>query len=427
MKLFNRYSFINLLASIAIFVVASVAFYFSLRFVLINQIDQDLKIEEDEITAFVQKYKRLPESFSVSDQVILFLQTGTLSKRGFTTLEMTDGGKKINENYRRLSFGIRVDEKLYEAQVSKSLKGTDNLLKSILWVSVSTILLILVVAAVINRFLLKNLWKPFYQSINALKNFRISNEQPLSLPATDIDEFALLNKALKGITYNARLEYLALKTFSENASHEFQTPIAIIRSKLDLLIQDEQLSLHQADALQSAFNAIEKLSRLNQSLLLLAKIENNQYEEVEVVDLKQEIEQKVQDFHELWQSQSMQIHTSLGDVSIKMNKELLDILLNNLVSNATHHNYTGGSVSISLSANCLVISNTSRTPALEEKKLFQRFYKPGQGSSHNGLGLSLIKQIADVSDFGLNYIYTRNEHSFTIDWTKSSLAKGGVS
>src|SRR4051812_47089111 len=104
MKLFARYSLVTLLANITIFIVASVAFYFSLRFVLVRQIDQDLVIEEDEITAYVQKHDRLPESFSLSDQVIVFTKTTTPEGRGFKTVEMHDREDNRMEAFRRLSF-----------------------------------------------------------------------------------------------------------------------------------------------------------------------------------------------------------------------------------------------------------------------------------------------------------------------------------
>jgi signal transduction histidine kinase len=416
MKLFSRYSRVILLANITIFLVASVAFYFSLRFVLVKQIDDDLVIEEDEITAYVGKYNRLPESFSFSDQVISFSKNAGKTDRHFKIVEMRDLQDNSSEPFRQLTFGIKAGDQQYKVDVSKSLEGTNNLLRSILTISISTILLILLVSAFINRVLLKRLWKPFYQSLNAVKNFRVSKTEQVSLPETRIEEFALLNSTLQKVTDNSRLEYISLKTFSENASHEIQTPIAIIRSKLDLLIQDEQLSKQQSDILESAYNAIEKLARLNQSLLLLAKIENRQYEDVELVDMKRKIEEKIQDFKELWQSRSIQVNPSLENASTRMNKELADILLNNMLANATSHNYDGGTVSILLAKDQLTITNTSRQPELEGKKMFGRFYKPGFGSSNTGLGLSIIKQIAESSVLDLRYAFAANEHTFIISW-----------
>lgn len=417
MRLFTRYNRINLFANIAIFLVASAAFYFSIRYVLVRQIDEDLEIEEDEITAYVQEHRRLPESFSVSDQVINFTIAPRAVARNFSTVQLLDKEDNKEEAYRRLVFGIRTADQTYQATVAKSLEGTDHLLRSILRVSIGTILIILLVSALINRVLLKNLWKPFYTSLQAVQNFLPSKPTTLSLPPTKIEEFNAMNETLEKMTQSSRLEYLTLKTFSENASHEIQTPIAIIRSKLDLLIQDEGLTEGQSKTVQSAYNAVEKLTRLNGALLLLAKIENKQFAEVEKFDVKEKLETKLRDFQELWQAKSLQIKTNLQPALISMNGELADILLNNLLSNAANHNYNSGVISISLSPDKLSISNTSTEAQLNQQQLFQRFYKPSQRSAHNGLGLSIIKQICEASGFKIVYDYDQAMHCFTVFFT----------
>lgn len=428
MKLFTRYSLVNLVANIAIFVVASIAFYFSIHYVLVHQIDEDLQIEEDEITAFVKEHNHLPESFSVSDQVITFVPEKAPVQRHFTTAKLAgaeEGGAA--EKYRSLVFDISTQGQNFQVTVSKSLEGTDNLLHSILLVSISTILLILLVSALLNRFLLKTLWQPFYTALQAVKNVRVSRDQPLSLPVTKIDEFTFLNNTLESITKESRLEYLSLKTFTENAAHEIQTPIAIIRSKLDLLIQDEHLTQKQSTTVQGAYNAVEKLSRLNGSLLLLAKIENNQFEEREDISMKEKLEEKLQDFQELWQVKSISVDISLHPAFVRMNRELADILLNNLLSNATNHNEPGGHISLALDAEKLIVRNSSPGAALEEGKLFQRFYKSSTGSPSNGLGLSIIKQIADVSLLNLHYRFSNQEHGFTVVWPQEAKPRDGKS
>ena len=415
MKLFTRYSRITLLANIAVFLLATVAFYFSIRYVLVHVIDEDLEIEEDEIHAYVNEHNRLPESFSVSDQVIKFHAAQQPVKRKFSTIVLVEN-EKNKENYRRLQFAIVADGQTYVADVAKSLEGTNHLLRSILTVSISTVLLILLVAAVVNRVLLKKLWQPFYESLSAVQGFRPSKDKPLLLAPTSIDEFNLMNGTIEGMAKTSRLEYLSLKTFSENASHEIQTPIAIIRSKLDLLIQDEGLTENQSRTLQSAYNAVEKLSRLNSSLLLLAKIENNQFEESEPIDLKEKLEEKLQDFQELWQAKCIIVNVSLQEAVVSMNKELADVLLNNLLSNAINHNYQGGKISIRLSNIDLTLCNTSHEEELEAGKMFQRFYKTSSEKKSNGLGLSILKQIADVSSLKLNYAFQKGEHCFTVSW-----------
>lgn len=414
MKLFTRYTLVNLAVNGLIFIAASVAFYFSLRYVLVHQIDEDLEIEEAEIIAYNQKHNRLPESFSGSDQVVYFQPAANKVLRYFSKVEMIEAGENKLETYRRLTFSLVAAGQTYRAEVSKSLDSTNNLLRSILTVSVLTILAILSVSALLNRYLLKRLWRPFYASLRAIKNFRISRNEGLSLPHTSTEEFAFMNQSLIQLTQSSRNEYVALKTFSENASHEIQTPIAIIRSKLDLLLQEETVSGKGSKTLQAAFSALERLSRLNKSLLLLAKIENNQFGEVQAVNMALRLNEKLADFSELWASKNITVDADVKEAMVQMNKELSDVLLNNLLANATVHNLANGKIELRLSGGQLTVRNTGQKHSLDVGRLFQRFYKPSASGGHNGLGLSIVKQICEASGFGLSYDYQNNLHQFTV-------------
>ena len=417
MKLFAKYNRINLLATIIIFLLASTTFYIAIKYILIGQIDDDLTIEEREIKTYIKEHNILPEPIPVKDQKITYsLSNELLEKRKFRTVPAYDPQDKEKNSYRVLQFGVGANGKNYVATVAKSLEGTDALINSILLITSTTILLILIVSLIINRVLLKRLWKPFYYTLHTIRNFRVDKKQRLDFPFTSIDEFAFMNQTLEKATNQAQQDYLVLKEFTENASHEMQTPLSIIRSKLDLLIQEENLSEEQSKTVQSTYQAIEKLSRLNYSLLLLAKIENNQFAETSSLNLKLKIEEKINAFHELWQSQNITVDTCLDDTTIKMNNELADILLNNLLSNATRHNVPGGNIKIEIRNKSLRISNSGAQKELDPRRLYSRFYKQDGGHGQYGLGLSIIKQLRDVSGFEIDYSFTPGQHLFIISW-----------
>lgn len=417
MKLFTKYTRVNLLATIVIFLLASATFYIAIRYILINQVDQDLKIEQHEIETYVKEHNVLPEPIPVKDQKITYIRSKELlGKRKFTTIAGFDKDDKKKNSYRTLQFDLLAHGEMYRVTVAKSLQATDDLIASILLISSITILAMLVVSMVINRVLLKRLWKPFYDTLNLIKKFKLDKKEALNFSSNGVEEFAFMNETLQKATRQAQQDYLLLKEFTENASHEMQTPLAIIRSKLDLLIQ-ENLSEKQTKTLQPAYEAIEKLSRLTQSLLLLAKIENNQFAATSLVDLKRKIEQKIDAFNELWQNQKLVVSTSLEPVCVNMNNELADVLLNNLFSNATRYNVADGFIRVNLSEKQLTVANSSLQNKLDERRLFSRFYKPSEGKGHNGLGLSIIKQICDVSAFRIHYSFAEQQHAFTIDWS----------
>jgi signal transduction histidine kinase len=415
MKLFTRYARINLLSTLLIFGLASAAFFFSLQYVLIEDVDDDLEIEQHEIELSVARNSRLPEVLPVKDQQISYRPVAAgAEKRKFSTIYLKDEEDDDNDRWRQLVFHVRVNEQWYEATVLKSLEATYAITRSILIIAGCTILLMLIVTLLINRLVFRRLWKPFYHTVETLKNFKLGQHQTIGFAASDVDEFHLLNATLEQSINKAEQDYQLLKEFTENASHEMQTPMAIIRSKLDLLVQDEQLSRLQSEAVQSANDAIQRMARLNQSLLLLSKIENHQFNQIIPVDIKARVEDKIAQFQELWQNKEITTSVTATAVTLPMNSELADILLNNLFSNAVRHTPAGGQLLVNLDTTQLVLRNTAAGGGLDESRLFNRFYKGGQSSDQHGLGLSIVKQICDVSGFRITYQYVSSLHQFTI-------------
>ena len=417
MKLFTKYKRLNLLATVIIFLVTSVVFYYFILATLINQVDDDLVIEMKEVQAYVKEYDNLPKVIPVRHLVISYTQVSQPFKEIlFRTFEANDSSEKDKDNFRNLDFGIRANGKEYKVSVMKPLETTENLLWYILIIVLSSIVVILAASYIINSIVLKKIWAPFFDTLNKLKHFSVGKNEPLHLQQTNTQEFSLLNQTLEMTTNKAQQDYFVLKEFTENASHEMQTPLAIIQSKLDLLIQDERLSETQSIVAQSIYESIQKLSRLNQSLLLLAKIGNKQFEEIATINLTEKIQKKIEAFQELWLNENITVTVALKNISVKMNKDLADILLNNLLSNAIKHNYPGGNIHIELKETGLTVANTSRQGALDDNRLYSKFYTEKKGAGNNGLGLSIVKHISDVSGFSITYSFRNHLHSFTANW-----------
>lgn len=412
MKLFARYFRVNLLATLVISILASIAFYFLLWFVMLSQVDQDLHIEQKEIETYVARYDRLPEPIDVKDQKISFEETRSLRDHPvFSTIRIP--AHEHMEEFRQISFTLPVDNRKFEFKVSKSLRGTRHMNRSIIMISILTIMVILLVNILINRWQIRQLWLPFYSTLSQLQLFKLGSTKP-KFTDSKIEEFTRLNHTLDQFISRAEREYTLLKEFTENASHELQTPLAITRSALDVLIQDENLLNTQGKTLQSAYHAIQKMSRLNQSLLLLAKIENQQFVAEGPIDFKKTLEDKLNDWQELWQAKSLSVALSLAPAHVVMNEQLADILLDNLLSNIARHTPEKGSIAIKLNEHALMIANSADGGPLPEDRLFVRFSKGGQPTDHHGLGLSIVKQIADVSALKTTYAFKAGTHIFTI-------------
>ncbi len=419
MKLFTTYSRINLLSTLVIFLLASVAFSFLLRYVIINGIDEDLRIEKNEVLSYIGKYHSLPPPVEVHDQYTQYQLVNNLPAGSHHIYTKKNHHKKGEDDdwERIIAFGATVNSNSYWITVSKSLEGTDELIQSIILITIGTIVLILAATFFINRLVLRKLWQPFYNSLHIIQNFKLSNNKTILFPTTKIDEFKLLNQTLSASVNKAQQDYFSLKEFTENASHELQTPLAVVRSKLDLLIQSEALTEPQSKAIQASYEAINNMKRLNESLLLLTKIENRQFAEQTSINIDTLIKNKVVQFEEQWQSLGLEIMAKTNPAVITGNMQLIDILLNNLFSNATRHNVANGFIHLQSEAAQFTISNSGETKALDGQQVFNRFYKSNPFTGKHGLGLSIVKQICEVSNYSCSYRFVApNVHTLMVDW-----------
>jgi signal transduction histidine kinase len=204
-----------------------------------------------------------------------------------------------------------------------------------------------------------------------------------------------------------------MKQFTENASHEMMTPLAVVTTKLDTLIQDETLSAEQLAQITDIYSSINKSSRLNQSLLLLAKLENKLITDDEKIDLEVILREKMLQFQELVQAKELSLSCDLKPSQTIASKYLIDILLNNLFSNAIRHNNNGGNIIIELNGDLLLIKNTGADHALNGQLIFDRFRK-GKESQGTGLGLTLVKNICQHYGYRIQYQYDSPWHTFML-------------
>jgi signal transduction histidine kinase len=418
MKLFTKYNRINVASTVIIFLLGCLAFSLLIRYVILKQVDEDLKIEKNEIINYINKYKSLPAVVEVHDQYTTYRQIPAQQTSGtkIFTHNAYDAIEHNKELQRTIEFDIQSSNNWYEVCVSKSLEATNNLIQTIVIITVILVLLVLAATFIINRIVLRKLWRPFYNTLEKTQRFDLNSGQKLNFDITRIDEFNYLNTTLADTFSKAQNEYKTLKEFTENASHEMQTPLAVIQSKLDLLIQNEKLSETEGHAIQGAYNALQSLSRLNQSLLLLAKIENKQFSEQTSIDLKALLQNKSQQFSELWNNKGLTVQTDLCEKNITGNIYLVEILVNNLLSNATKHNIPGGKITIALN-NALQITNTGIQQELDKNKMYKRFVKQNNSNENQGLGLSIIRQICITSGYVCRYEFKdANLHSFIINF-----------
>ena len=406
---------------LGIFILSGILYYTLIRYVLIHELDEALSDYKHKIGAYVSEHHKLPEKCYMDETLIDFYLADKKIPKRYYLIERLDPSENTTHKYRQLEYSIKIDHQNYYITIAKELEGTKMVTRSILFTTLGLILLIIIISVLVNLILLKRLWRPFYNTMNHLEDFKIDKEGDIHFEETDIDEFALLNKNLEQSIKRARNDYRSLKEFTENAAHEMQTPVSIIRSKLDLLIQGETLSEKQTQAIISAYAGVKRLKKLNQSLLLLAKIENKQFYEQTTIHLDEKVLMKIEQFKEIWKAMDFVINKDIRATIIKANDALMEVLLNNLFSNAANHNTAAGTINIRLIDGILTIANTGKPSAMNAGEMFKRFNKGDQSSHSNGLGLSIIKETCTQSDIDLTYFFKDGLHQFELDFNKIKL------
>lgn len=307
----------------------------------------------------------------------------------------------VNGSYYRIQ---SVD---YVTHAKQILSGIEA---SIAWKWGLILGLIGLTASIVSRIILG----PFKKTLKAIGQFNIKQKESLELPVTNTREFAELNRFLQQMSEKAKEDYSSLKEFSENASHELQTPVAVMRGKLELLSEFD-IRNEQAVLINDVQQSLEKLSRINHSLILLARLENHEFEAGEPIRFCRSINDAVAGYQELIEMKGLNLTKKVEkQVWVKLNPSLADLLLNNLISNAIRHNSGEGLITVTLNRGSLKISNTGPTPENGTEEYFDRFKKGNQCSQSIGIGLAIVKQICELNQFPIQYTFENGWHTIQI-------------
>ncbi len=318
--------------------------------------------------------------------------------------------------FRQLTQVIHVNDRNYELILRKSIIEKDDLVNNIIHVMLAAFGGLLLFVLLSNWLISKSVWKPFYRSLGEIQKLQLNKLETIVFERTTTHEFNQLNAALGSMTTRIHRDYTSIKELTEDAAHEMQTPLAIAQSKLELLLQDDTLSETQQNSILASYEELQRLSRLNHNLLLLAKIENQQYPVTVQPDLCAVVEKYLLLFEELVKEKELQIRKEMATTAPwPLHPALADILVSNLLGNAIKYNYTRGNITIRITTDTLTVSNTSHLPEIPSNVLFQRFKKHNSNyTNSNGLGLAIIKKMADSYGFSVQYAYTNGEHSFRV-------------
>ncbi len=414
MRLLEKAGRYHLYFSILIFLVGCILILIALRYIITVETDENLRDAksylQEQLSGINSDHTviKLLDNIVEVDRIAFY----TEAERFSDTL-IWDPLEKEFDPYRKFVFNDSIGGIPYSISVNRSKLDNEELATTMILTMMALLALFLLFINVFNRYLSLRIWRPFYQTINEIRAFNFNKASVLTPPSTDIDEFAILHKAISEMTTRAVRDYQSLRQFTENASHEIQTPLAIIRSKIELLIQREHFSKEERKYIQDIQESATRLSKLNESLLLLTRIENRQFNQAVEVDIRQLVEKKIKQFEPFLSSMNIDINKRLKDVVVSIDPSLAEILLNNLLGNAIKHNVQSGRIEILLDDGRLRIRNTGKI-LIQPDRIFERFKKDDASASSLGLGLAIVEQICMVYGYEISYEYNDPWHELTV-------------
>lgn len=418
LRAFTLYALIILVISIPVYVIV-------VDYIWTNELD-----EHNWLTLQHTKEQLSAREFSSDEIKIIDHIWGTLQP-GVTVSRVTDNRalqdsiyeitrpnkydpRDKEDRFRGLISFVEINGEPYQLSIETNVEESNETFWAIAILTSFFFLLLVVGFILLNRNIAKKAWSSFYQTLHSLRLFKLGRDNKLDLPDTDIKEFQELHHSLDQLVKNNVDTYHQQKSFTENASHELQTPLALLRSKLDLLLQEEHLSPEISEIVGGIEAPLSRMSRINKNLLLLAKVENNQYEEKEELDVKTYLESSIHLFEDYLNDKQLTLTTHIsGPVIVTGNSFLLETLLHNFISNAIRHTTNEGQIDVKLVERQLSFSNSGNAP-LNANQIFKRFSTAGQTRVSSGLGLAIIKEIADSYRWQLDYRFQDGSHTFTL-------------
>ena len=321
------------------------------------------------------------------------------------------------EPYRKLVIAETIKDTCYRFEIMDVFIESNDMYSGVLTI-MSRLFIGLSLVLLLGSFLISRwLFKPFQTLMERISAFNLRGQDTINFPITSTKEFNELNGFIDTMTSKVRKDYLALKEFTENASHELQTPISVAKGKLELLQESPNLQPKDLQLLDAAQRSLTRLSKMGQALSLLTKIENKEFQTEEIIDISETVEQNLCTFRELASMRNLEIKSQIKKgIKINLNADLADIMVANLLKNAIQHNQEDGWIEVLLSERQLRVLNSGQAPKVDPNTLFERFRKNNQSGASLGLGLAIIKKIGQVNNFEVEYAFKEGIHILSVNF-----------
>ncbi|MGQ1910704.1 type IX secretion system histidine kinase PorY [Marinifilum sp. RC60d5] len=412
MKLLSKINRTYFKYGIFIFLIADVVIILMSNYILKDEMDQQLKLETEVIAETIAREGNFHSAYPTDiAKEILYSEIGIESSKDTLIYE-------ANEDellpYREFTAYKTINGKHYKIITRQMLMEFDDIF-SLYTALISTVLgLIFVLVLLFTHKMNAILWETFNKNVDLLKNYSFRSNEKLQLNTTGIDEFDDLNQVVTNMSNRLEKDYHASKEFSANAAHELQTPLAIIRNKCENLFSEKDLKIETIQSIREIYLSADRLSGITKALLLLAKIDHGQFNETEEVSLHQLIKLRIENLEDILYDRNLIVDINAPqDCLVKMDMRLANLLIQNITTNAINYSPSSKIIEIKITQNQFSISNFGESPIKNPESIFNRFYKESESSKSTGIGLALVKKIADHYGMTIHYSFKNFKHLFT--------------
>lgn len=422
MKLLNHTSKYLAILLLPLITIWAVIFYYAMLDEIYDSLDDGL---ENQKILLLQRLPTHPEILDHNDLDLWNHAITPISKSHYERFEeryadtlMYMLNEQDFEPVRIYESKMAYNNAYYKVKFITSMVEEDDLIQDLITYLIVLYALLMITIVILNNLMLKKIWQPFQSLMAQLRTFRIEKNHQIQTMDTTIEEFKLLNTSVTTLINQSRARYLEQQHFIEDAAHELQTPLAISINKLELFLENTNLSVGEVKTMAAILDNLGRLTRLNKSLLLLSKIENRQFVDTEVIDFNLLITSIINDFEDLASHKNITLHLkAVSILTFQMNKDLAVILLTNLIKNAIVHGQQNNTVTIEIKDKNIAVCNFGIGEALDPHTVFLRFKKVSTDKKSTGLGLAIAKSISEK--YGINLQYAYNEqHGFYLHFTK---------
>jgi len=410
MKLITKTSLNFISVCTVFFLLGSIVMYFSVKNIVQNNLKSNLLQQKENFISSLEK-----QSIHDLKSDFVFISKINESKE----FSFTDTVLIINNQYvlfKNIQFSCLEEGLNYRVNILQSQSQSDILIMKLVIVNIGLAMLFFLIVFYINRHSVRSALKVFYSTINKLEGFQLNKPTPLKLDNAEVYEIKKLNNAFEKMSTQIKNDFDLQKEYTENITHELQTPLSVISTKVDELMQSENLNKHQMEQLAVLIETTNRLSKINKSLIFLTKIDNRFYSDKKKILLNNLIDDKLCLFEDIIGQKHIKIELDYKkDIYVEIDPNLAETILINLIKNAIIHNHHDGYIKISLTENSLFISNSGDELSFNQSNIFNRFTRNSVSNKSLGIGLSIVKRICDLYNFNIKYDY-KDEHRFIINF-----------